>query len=342
VARSVFALCALAQVLLLPAAAFASDMDLALSRLHLSRGNGGCVTPDPSIVCADNAAFERLVSELSVTLAPAVNRGAASLGPRGFYVGVSSTGTPISPGERYWTRGTVGDVSGATANASPDALLVWNRLDVRKGLPFGFEIGSSLGQGIDTSMWLFAGELKWALFEGYHSGAGQLPDVAVRGTLQTTIGSRQLSLQTSTLDVTLSKPFVVGEHYKVTPFAALALLFVRATTGRIDLTPNVDVFSACGPQAKAGSTGTTGDNSILQCTKKTSTDVANYAVFDPVSQMRTRMFMGLEASERFVTMSASLGFDLTTPQLSSHTASDGWTTGMVRQFSFHLAFGLRY
>ncbi len=339
-------MCVLALVLLLPAAAHASDMDVALSRLRIVSGNPGCPATAELSYCPANAAFERLVSELAVTLAQPVSHGAASLGSRGFYLGVSSTGTPISATQRYWATGTVGDVRGADWNATPDALLVWNRLELRKGLPFGLELGSSIGQGIDTSMWVFGGELKWALLEGFHSGAGQLPDLAVRGTMQTTLGSRQLSLQTNTVDVTLSKPFVVGEHYRVTPFAALALLFVRASTGRIDLTPDVNAF-ACKPAAASGAHNgaSTTTGSVPQCTSgdaTTQADVQNYATFEPVSQTRTRMFLGVEGAEHWFTMSLAFAFDLTTPTLNASTPNDGFTTTLPHQFSLHLALGARY
>src|SRR4051812_21377421 len=137
-------------------------MDPELSRLRLPPGKGGC--PSSGGFCANNEAFERLVSDLAVGIAPAVGNGAASLGVRGFSLRLTSSVTPISG--RHWVQGSAGP-NAATAgfNPSPDGSLVWNRVEVHKGLPFGLEVGGSFGHGLDTSLWSFSGELRVALFE---------------------------------------------------------------------------------------------------------------------------------------------------------------------------------
>ena len=161
-------------------------MDLELSRLRLPPGKGGCPASGP--FCTNDEAFERLVSDLSVGVAPAVDGGAASLGLRGFSLELSMAFTPISG--RHWVTGSAGpDPARHAFNPSPDGTLAWNRLEVRKGLPFGLELGGIVGHGIDTSLWLLAVELRAALFEGYRSGLGALPDVAVRGVFQSLLGS---------------------------------------------------------------------------------------------------------------------------------------------------------
>ncbi len=322
-------------ILFSPARVRASGMDLALSRLHLAHDTPGCSLPASSaaIYCADNDAFERLISQLAVTVAPMAERGAATLGPRGFALSLSSTGTGIAADRFYWVYGTRGSGGSSDHNAAPETMPVWNRIEMRKGLPFGLEIGSSLGQGISTSMWLFSGELKWALFEGFHSGLGQLPDLAVRGVLQTMLGAGQLSLQTHAIDVTLSKPFVVAQRYRLTPFAALGLLFVRADTGRVDLAADGGVFNKCAPPAGGGTT---------ECSTGSSAAVANTVVFNPISQNRYRVFFGLEGRVGFFTFGASGGFDLIPPTIEAKPVAGRTAAAMPRQFSFLLSLGLRY
>ena len=60
-------------------------------------------------------------------------------------------------------------------------------------------------------MWTLGGALKWALFEGFRTGLGQLPDVALQAALSRSVGSSQATVQLFTIDLALSKPFVV-EH----------------------------------------------------------------------------------------------------------------------------------
>lgn len=312
--RFVILACALALSIAAPSLARAEGMDPELSRLRLPPGKGGC--PVLSAFCPDQEAFERLVSDLGVSQAPAVGNGAASLGVRGFSLRLTSSITPIS-GD-HWTRGSAGPNAAAGAfNPSPSGALAWNRLEVRKGLPFGFEVGGAFGQGIDTSLWVFSGELRVALFEGFRSGLGALPDVAVRGAYQSMLGSRELSLQTLAFDVTLSKPYVVAGGHQLTPLIALQALFANATTKPIDFTPDVSAW-------------------------EDSSDAENTQRFANVHQTRIRLFLGLE--ERYGPLSGALtfGFDLVVPERSANTTNDGNDDGLTRTLTLHFALGLRY
>lgn len=319
----------------LGSSARAGSMDLALERMRVPAGNAACTTAGE--FCPDNEQFERVIAELAVTLAPPVTTGAATLGPAGFYLGVGTALTPISADQHPWRNGTEG--SGATQpNTSPNGSLMWNRLSARKGLPLGFEVGVSAGQGVDTSMWVLAAELKWALFEGFHSGAGQLPDVAVRGVLSSVVGARSLSLQTHALDVTFSKPYVVATRFRVVPFLALQGVFVSAETGRVDLTPGDDAWAACRPEAGSGPSA---DGEPVQCAGDAA-DLANSQVFQPVSHARMRLFAGAELMREYWSAGLSIGYDVTVPTLQAETPKDDLSGDLARQFTFQLSLGLRY
>ena len=289
-------------------------MDLTLERLRIPPLHGGCLLK--TSYCADNEAFERLVSELAVTVAPNVSTGAATIGPAGFYLGVSSSLTPISANQQTWQRGTEGS-GNVVRNGSPDGALLWNRLFVRKGLPFGLELGTSVGQGANTSMWVLSAEVKWALLEGFHSGTGHFPDLAVHGALSSTVGARALTLSTNTLDLTLSKPYVVGGSYRLTPFVAAQLLFVRAHTSGVDLTPATNA-------------------SVV------ASDAANNVVFNPVTQTRGRAFAGFELRHELIITALSVGYDLAVPTLRANNPKDGLDGKLARQIAFQLSLGLRY
>jgi hypothetical protein len=288
--------CLLSLAFARPERSLAESMDPELSRLRLPPGKGGC--PGSGAFCPNNEAFERIVSDLAVSMSPAVGSGAASLGMRGFSLRLSSSITPISG--RHWVQGSAGpDAATNSFNPSPDGALTWNRLEVRKGLPFGIEFGGSFGQGIDTSLWSFSGELRVALFEGFRSGLGALPDVAVRGAYQWMLGSREMSLQTIAFDVTLSKPYVVGGRHQLTPLIGLQALFANAKTQPIDLTPDVSAFDECAPQLGAAARPGPGIEPGRACSSSAGArDLQNTLRFANVHQTRIRLFFGLEDRPR--------------------------------------------
>lgn len=332
--RPWFGVLAACSVLALPAHVFAGGMDPTLSRLVYAPGNGPC---QGAAMCADNESFEHLVTELAGALALPVDSGAATDGARGFYVGLSTAATTIRSSQRYWSRGTRGSDPTADANDGVSALQSWNRLDVRKGLPFGFEVGSSLGFGTGTSLWVLSVQLKLALFEGFRTGFGALPDVALRAGSQTLIGSNEVSMSTQNFDVTLSKPFVVVQQHVITPLLALQLLFESAKSGVIDLTPNTNAFDACAPAANPS------NGVALECTKPSgATELANNVSFRTVNHARVRLFAGVEERYQVLSIALSLGLDLTTPGLQTITPHEDLPTSTLRQFSVHLAAGLRY
>ncbi|HKU41491.1 MAG TPA: hypothetical protein VJR89_25215 [Polyangiales bacterium] len=311
-------------------------MDLELSRLRVPPSKGGC--PADGGFCPNDESFERLVSDLSVGIAPAVQSGAATLGLRGFSIALSMSITPISG--RHWIQGSAGPDPTQAFNPEPDGALAWNRLEVRKGLPFGLEIGGMLGHGVDTSMWVFSGELRAALFEGYRSGLGALPDVAVRGVFQTLTGSEQLSMQTWSFDVTLSKPFVAFGRHRLTPIVALQALLVDASTRPVDLTPDTSAWDVCGAAApdsddpKLPATETCGSAEAAQ-------DLENTVTFADVHQTRIRAFLGLEEAYGPFSFAFTLGFDLTVPQRSADIA-DRVDSDLPRALTLHFVAGLRY
>src|SRR6185295_8303183 len=171
-------------------------------------------------VCADQEQFERLVSELATTMAPPTSGPARGGGPRAFQLTLNTTVTSIEGGHSYWAYGTEGDGKGGESgfNPSPQPVMVWNRAEARKGLPFGFEVAAALGQGLNTSLWSYGLALKWALVEGFHTGLGQLPDVSMQAALDRSVGSSQATLQVFSFDVTLSKPFAIDRTWTISPF----------------------------------------------------------------------------------------------------------------------------
>jgi hypothetical protein len=329
----------LAYALACPEHCWAESMDPELSRLRLPPGKAGC--PSSGGFCPNDEAFERLVSDLSVAMSPAVGSGAAGLGSRGFSLRLASSVTPISG--KHWVLGSAGaNAASESFNASPDGSLVWNRLEIHKGLPFGFEFGGSLGHGIDTSLWSFSGEVRLALFEGFRSGLGALPDVALRGAYQVMLGSREMSLRTIAFDVTLSKPYVIAGRHQLTPLLAMQALFSSASGKPIDLTPDTSAFDGCAPQVSPADGATSIEPGRVCSNAAGARDLASTVRFADVQQTRIRLFLGLEERYGPFTGAFTFGFDLVVPERSANTPGDGIDGALARSVTLHFVLGLRY
>ena len=327
----------------------AAEMDLAISRLRMLPQDLGCGADFATGWCPDNLSYKRLVGEFAGTLLPPLDGPAHSGGERGFYVGLDTTVTTIEGHELYWRRGTEGDEVSALSlvNASPSPTLVWNRLRVRKGLPFGFAAGASLGQALDTSLWSFGFSLQLALFEGFRTGAGQAPDVALRGSMETVVGSRYVSANVYAVDLILSKPFVIDRTWKVTPMLALQVALSAVDSGVIDLTPGgtapapqwprEDAFRSCRPQPghQLGD-GQRGGNT-LACTGDDS-DHDNNVIFDPLRQVQWRLLAGVQASVSWLGLDASWALQLGADDLEA----DGATESAATQVAVNLGAGVGF
>jgi hypothetical protein len=332
-----------------PARVRADSMDLALSRLRIigekcQQGGSG------SSYCPDQELFERLVSELAVAMAPAVNAPARGAGPRSFRLGLDTTITTIEADESYWALGTEG--SGGDVNAAPQPVLVWNRAQVHKGLPFGFELGAALGQGAGTSLWTFGVALKWALVEGFYSGLGRLPDVSIQAGVDRSVGSSQAAVTMYAFDLTLSKPFVIEHAWSIAPFTGVQTLFTRIESGAVDLTPggpadparddqtlpNKDAYNACAPLP--GNQRDSTPPAPLVCSPGgDGSDFKNDVVFDPVHQTRVRMFLGGQARYEMLIVSLSLLFDLVAPTLAAAPLRHLESPDAARQLAINIAIG---
>ncbi|AXQ29862.1 hypothetical protein D0B54_14775 [Solimonas sp. K1W22B-7] len=81
---------------------------------------------------------------------------------------------------------------------------------VRKGLPFGLDVGAYYATVPGADADLYGGELRWAILEG---GTAE-PALAVRGTYTQSTGIDDLDYQAYGLDVSVSKGFAF-----LTPYA---------------------------------------------------------------------------------------------------------------------------
>lgn len=203
----------------------AGDNDLVLSRF------GNFVHGDPSCThtCgwaeADTQGFRDLTRELGQVFGPRFAAPSDTLGEAGFALSLMTSFSFIDNEADYWRK--------AVQNRAPSSTMFTGHLQIRKGLPFSFEIGSDLSYLFASEMFDLGAQLKWALNEGFY----YFPDVAVRGTVNTLLGSRDLNLYTAGWDISISKAFPVKKVLTLTPYIGYQQLYVIGSSRVLNAFP---------------------------------------------------------------------------------------------------------
>ena len=164
--------------------------------------------------------FRTFSEDLGAALSYKPVTPAAPLGTTGFDMGIEVTQTDVSRSSQLWSK--------ITNNGSSISKLYIPKLSIDKGLPFGLDIAAFYSKIPSTNITLYGGELRYAILEG---GITQ-PAVALRGAFTKLSGVDQLSLNTNSLDLSISKGFAM-----FTPYAGLGEVWVSST-------PNVPGLSA--------------------------------------------------------------------------------------------------
>lgn len=324
----------LALIAAVPSAARADEMDVTVARLSNDAPAGmdcnGAPRADGSLLrCPDAEAWTNVVSQLGFSMAPPILSPARTRGFGGFQIMVEGWMTGIDSDEDYWERGTEGDASAGREgrNRFVDSILWWNRLVVRKGFPFGLELGLSGGQLMNSSYWTWGLEVKLAIFEGYRTGLGGfIPDIAIRGMAQTLTGESEFNLTVPSLDVTVSKPITVAGTGTITPFLVWQLVWIFGDSELVDLTPDTSAFDTCSPLP---------GELPVQCAGSGS-DFENNVVFPQVRANRQRLSFGVQGKYEWFTGTASFAFDMMKPA----DADDDVSATLPRQWTVAAGVGL--
>jgi hypothetical protein len=212
-------------VVLRASSAAALPLDLDLSRLGSPRVTDG-VTAEAA--ARSRREFALLSSELALAMTSQVFGPAATTGPAGLAVDLELALAPVG-GDGGGSGLASGQESWPTRGPAPGLLLLPS-LHVRKGLPFGIELGGRARWIARSSMVALEGELRWALVEGHAA----LPDLSFRGALTRLFNQRDLNLDARELGVVMGKKLGVSGTWSLAPYAGVRLTWVRASSDPIE------------------------------------------------------------------------------------------------------------
>lgn len=185
---------------------------------HLAAAVGLCAVIFPACAADDidnlgalNQSDFRLLSEdLGAALSYKPLTPVEATGVLGFDLGVEVTATELANPE-VLERAVSGD--------APSTLVV-PKLHLHKGLPFGIDIGVSYAQVPGSNIKLIGAEARYAIVPG----GVATPAVGLRASYTTLRGVDQLDLDTTGVDLSVSKGFA-----NVTPYAGVGLVRVSST-----------------------------------------------------------------------------------------------------------------
>jgi hypothetical protein len=149
--------------------------------------------------------FDQFIEEFGAGLFFNPMAPAEPLGITGFDIGLEAVATDINESEGYWRK--------LVENSNPDSYLVVPRLHVLKGFPFNIDIGAMYVEVPDSNVKVWGIEAKYALL----SGTAATPAVSIRGSYSQLDGVEEISVNTQTLDILISKGILM-----VTPYAGVS------------------------------------------------------------------------------------------------------------------------
>ncbi|WP_243370144.1 hypothetical protein [Geotalea sp. SG265] len=152
--------------------------------------------------------FKHLVKEAGTAMAYRNTTPAEPLGITGFDAGIEVSAVSIKKDGANWQ---------SAFNGNAPSYLYLPKLRVRKGLPFGLDIGAMYSYIPDSNIKLYGAEISKAILEG----TAVTPALGVRATYTKLAGVGDLDLQTVGVDASVSKGFLF-----VTPYAGAGAVWI--------------------------------------------------------------------------------------------------------------------
>lgn len=183
----------------------------------------------------DQRAFKDLSKEAGAAISFKNTAPAAPLGITGFDAGVEVSVVDIKSNSSYWKA--------AFGNDAPSYLYL-PKIRVRKGLPFGIDLGAMYTYVPGSNIKLFGVEASKAIL----SGTLATPALGVRGTYTRLTGVNDLELQTTGIDASISKGFLF-----LTPYAGAGGLWINSkATGTLQRLSGLKSENIFQPRVFAG------------------------------------------------------------------------------------------
>ncbi len=169
----------------------------------------------------DSKAYESLMSEVSLAMGPRMVGPAASLGGLGIEAAYELSFVQINASNDYWVDSA----------SSPEPTLTTGQLRVRKGMPYGIQLGGSLTHMTDSNLWAMGTEFNMSLVDGFVN----VPDVSLRASVETVLGNADLSMLIVGADLVVSKSFGIAGLLALQPWAGYSFVFTHVQTHQIDV-----------------------------------------------------------------------------------------------------------
>ena len=220
------------------------DNDFYLKNLHpdhakeicTDSNSTNCIAPDAKLRFDSEEVqekFAKLMTEYGLAIAPSFTQPGETLGSKGYELGVTYGFTKVGQnkvnGESPW-EGTYGQ-------KDPGALHLVS-IEARKGLPASFEMAGRVSYIFGSHMLVLGMSGKFALIES----VGYAPDISVRATYNSLLGSKEVSMDVVTLDFMISYDFSLAGMMAIAPYAAYSLTKISADSNYIIINTKASPF----------------------------------------------------------------------------------------------------
>lgn len=162
--------------------------------------------------------FDSASREVGVALSFTPMSPAEPLGITGFDAGAELILTDISDDKKY--------IEYFFKDNDAPLMLPVPRLHIQKGLPFSIDLGAMYSAVPNSNVKLWGVELKYAILKG----GVTMPAVSIRGAFSKLEGVNDLSANTQSADILISKGFLF-----LTPYAGLSMLRVNVSENSKDV-----------------------------------------------------------------------------------------------------------
>ncbi len=153
--------------------------------------------------------FNDLSADIAAVISLKQLEGAAPEGITGFDLGFDASATNVAHASDW-------DIA---TNRTDITTVPMARVRISKGLPFGFDIGAFYSYVPNSNIKVYGGQIRYAILDG----DAVTPAIGIRAAFNQLTGVDQLSFNTKSLDVSISKGF--GPF---TPYAGIGRVWVNS------------------------------------------------------------------------------------------------------------------